>query len=147
MAKVQPLLTGRTKFNWQNRLTGLIKAIGEHVIEMGDDRTNRVHLSFRRLGMRLAITTRYWGRNGNHDVSLLLYGRKSEVIMATRNWKLTSVNSLLTKEGVTDYKAIYKLLERRVYAMFSGDHAAEIMSIGDTNYDILENFHVAVQSK
>lgn len=147
MAKVQPLLTGRTTFNWQHRLTGLIKAVGEYAIEMGDDRTDRVHLSFRRLGMRMAITTRYWGRKGNHDVCIMLHGRKSEVIMVTRNWKLTSVNDLVSKDNVTDYKAIYKLLERRVYAMFAGNHAAEIMSIGDTNYDILEQFHVAVQSK
>ncbi len=136
MAKVEALHCNRN-YDWETRLIGLINAVSSCLLEKGEEGTDKMNMSLYRRGMRFNITTRYWGRGKHHDTCITLYGRNSDIIMSVRNTKLTGLADIKTKQPSTDYKKAYKLLERRVYAMFSGDQASEIMSRGDDLYNII----------
>lgn len=136
MAKVQPLY-GTRKFNWTVRLAALVTVVGYWALELGEDGTNRTSITLHRRGSRFSVTARVLGRQKNHDTCIIIHNTKTAVIMATRNNKLTTVTNIKTEEKLDDHKALYKLLERRVYATFEPDHAAGIMSRGDALYNAL----------
>lgn len=134
MAKVQPLY-GAHKYDWKVRLESLVTAIGEWALWLGEEGTKRTSMSLHRGGMRFTLTSRIWGGRKYHDTCIQLYGRKASVRISVKNYKIIALNDPETLDKLDDYRAIYKLMERRVYATFTPDQAADIMSRGDDNYN------------
>lgn len=134
MAKVSPLL-GEWKPDWKVKLETLIHEIGFKVTDLGESGTTTATFAVSRGGMRLVLRARTWGRNRNFESHLTLYGRKVALILATKNCDLVLAKNTLTGvEGLQDYRALYKTVERRVYAMFNPDLASDIMSAADGLY-------------
>jgi len=136
MAKISPFL-GRTKFDWAIRLGALVYEIGSWALNMGDDGTKRASGSLTRNGYRFVYTSKIYGRNHTQATCISIYGRGKAYIFGTRNYSLDGVNCITSGAEVTDYKEMYKFLERRVYAIFNAKIASEIMSEADSLYDTL----------
>ncbi|ABY63116.1 hypothetical protein ST201phi2-1p290 [Pseudomonas phage 201phi2-1] len=136
MAKVSPLL-GRTKFDWGIRLGALVYEIGNWALNMGDEGTKRSSGSIMRNGYRFVYTSKKFGRHRTQATCISIYGRGKAYIFGSRNYSLDGVNCITSGVEVTDYKEMYKFLERRVYATFNAKIASEIMSEADSLYDVL----------
>lgn len=136
MAKVQPLY-GNRRYDWKTRLEALITSMGDWVMAKGEEGTLHTGITIARSGMRIVVESRIWGRMAHAETHVHVYGRGVFVSMMVKNGKLTQAKNILSQtDDMDDYRKLYKMLERRVYVMYSGDHAADIMSRGDDLYNI-----------
>lgn len=136
MAKVSPMYGLGRNVDWKARLESLISATGEIVLRLGEEGSGHAAFAVARHAMRLTVEHRQWGLQHNWQTWVRTYGRRVNLNLTVTNGKLDKVIDILAPTvELTDYKTIYKKLERRVYAMFSADMASEIMSRGDDKYN------------
>lgn len=135
MAKVSPLY-GRRNYNWELRLTTLVGAIGRWAMNQAEDGASRVSSTITRRGKRFMYSSRIYGRAKHTETGIQFRHKDTHILITCKNGKLIEVFEMIAAVDLTDYKTVYKLLERQVYAYFA--KAGEIMSIGDDWYDAIE---------
>lgn len=145
MAKVSPLL-GYQRHDWKLRLTTLVNELGNwYLYSQSEEGTKRVSMSVHRRGTKLTVTTRLVGKHKNVLTYLSITWGSKHIQISVKNDQLSNssvhINNVKTYDrsidsnASVDYKALYKAVERNIYAIYSA--APVIMSTADAHYQIL----------